>query len=90
MGIEKAVIDRTDRLIPLSCMEVEDENDDEDENDWGSGGRELRPTILRVLPVSKRSINRLQHARAFPYRVPACFLPKSSSAFVVVLGWLSK
>ena len=35
MGIEKAVIDRTDRLIPLSCMEVEDENDDEDENDWG-------------------------------------------------------
>jgi hypothetical protein len=35
VGIEKAVIDRTDRLIPLSCMEVEDENDDEDENDWG-------------------------------------------------------
>jgi hypothetical protein len=33
LGIEKAVIDRTDRLIPLTCMEVED--DDEDENDWG-------------------------------------------------------
>jgi hypothetical protein len=33
VGIEKAVIDRTDRLIPLTCMEVEDENDDEDEND---------------------------------------------------------
>jgi hypothetical protein len=35
VGIEKAVIDRTDRLIPVTCMEVEDENDDEDENDWG-------------------------------------------------------
>jgi hypothetical protein len=34
VGIEKAAIDRTDRLIPLTCMEVEDENDDEDENDW--------------------------------------------------------
>jgi hypothetical protein len=33
VGIEKAVIDRTDRLIPLTCMEVED--DDEDENDLG-------------------------------------------------------
>jgi hypothetical protein len=33
VGIEKAVIDRTDRLIPLTCMELEDENDDED--DWG-------------------------------------------------------
>jgi hypothetical protein len=27
VGIEKAVIDRTDRLIPLACMEVEDEDD---------------------------------------------------------------
>jgi hypothetical protein len=45
VGIEKAVIDRTDRLIPLTCMEVEDENDDEHENDWGSGGRELSSTI---------------------------------------------
>jgi hypothetical protein len=35
VGIEKAVIDRTDRLISLRCMEVEDENDDEDENDLG-------------------------------------------------------
>jgi hypothetical protein len=33
VGIEKAVIDRTDRLIPLTCMEVEDEDDDEDEDD---------------------------------------------------------
>jgi hypothetical protein len=35
VGIEKAVIDRTDWLIPLMCMELEDENDDEDEDDWG-------------------------------------------------------
>jgi hypothetical protein len=43
--IEKAVIDRTNRMIRLACKEVEDENDDEVEDDWGSGGRELRPTI---------------------------------------------
>jgi hypothetical protein len=36
----------------LTCKEVEDENDDEDENDWGSGGRELRPTIERHRPKS--------------------------------------
>ena len=48
VGIEKAVIDRTDRLISLRCMEVEDENDDEDENDWGNGGRpEHRPSVAR-------------------------------------------
>jgi len=23
-------------LIPLACKEVEDENDDEDEDDWGA------------------------------------------------------
>ncbi len=34
--VEKAVIDRTNRMIPLACKEVEDENDDEDEDDWGS------------------------------------------------------
>jgi hypothetical protein len=47
--IEKAVIDRTNRMIRLACKEVEDENDDDDEDEdedvWGSGGRELRPTI---------------------------------------------
>ena len=32
-------------MIRLTCKEVEDENDDEDEDDWGSRGRELRPTI---------------------------------------------
>ena len=32
----------------LRYKEIEDENDDEDENDWGSGGRELR---LRVSSV---------------------------------------
>ena len=30
--IEKAVIDRTNRMIPLACKEVEDENDDEDDS----------------------------------------------------------
>jgi hypothetical protein len=29
VGIEKAVIDRTDRLIPLTSVEVEDENEDD-------------------------------------------------------------
>ena len=43
--IEKAVIDRANRMIPLACKEVEDENDDEDDYDWGSGGRQLRPDI---------------------------------------------
>jgi hypothetical protein len=33
VGIEKALIDRTEQLIPLTCMEVEDGNEDEDEND---------------------------------------------------------
>ena len=45
----KAVIDRANRLVPLACKEVEDENDDEDEDDWGSGGRELRPTIAGIV-----------------------------------------
>jgi hypothetical protein len=31
----------------LTCKEVEDENDDEDENDWGSGGRE--PSIAGIV-----------------------------------------
>jgi hypothetical protein len=46
VGIEKAVIDRTDRLILLTCMEVEDENDDEDENDWGR--KQAATTIERM------------------------------------------
>ena len=47
----KAVIDRANRLVPLACKEVEDENDDELEVDWGSGGRELRPTIAGIVCV---------------------------------------
>jgi hypothetical protein len=39
------------RLIPLACKEVEDENDDEDESDWGSGGRELRPNIAGIVCI---------------------------------------
>jgi hypothetical protein len=31
----------------LTCKEVEEENDDEDENDWGSGGRE--PSIAGIV-----------------------------------------
>jgi hypothetical protein len=38
VGIEKAVIDRTDRLIPLTCMEVEDEDEDEDDSKFRSSG----------------------------------------------------
>ena len=42
--MNKAVIDRANRLVPLACKdkEVENENDDEVEDDWGSGGRELK------------------------------------------------
>jgi hypothetical protein len=36
---------------PIHVLEVEDENDDEDENDWGSGGRELRPTIAVIVCI---------------------------------------
>jgi hypothetical protein len=33
---------------PTAFREVEDENDDEDENDWGNGGRpEHRPSVAR-------------------------------------------
>ncbi len=36
----------------LTCKEVEDENADyKDENDWGSGGRELRPTIAGIVCI---------------------------------------
>jgi hypothetical protein len=38
-------------LQPSCCKEVEDENDDEDEDDWGSGGRELRPTIAGTVCI---------------------------------------
>ena len=34
-------------MIRLTCKEVEDENEDED--DWGSRGRELRPTIANIV-----------------------------------------
>jgi len=47
----KAVIDRANRLVPLACKEVEDENDDEVEDDWGSRGRELRPTIAGIICI---------------------------------------
>ena len=67
----------------LWCKEVEDENDDENENDWGSGGGE--PSIAGIVcRESDRSIGSalLQDARPFPYRVPACFIP---SQIVLVL-----
>ena len=45
--IEKVVIDRTNRMIPLACKEVEDENED----DWGRGGRQLRPNIAGIVCI---------------------------------------
>ena len=82
----KAVIDRADRLVPLACKEVEDENEDED--DWGSRGRELRPHECGCrLYQSDRSIGSalLQDARPFPYRVPACFIPSQIVLVLVVV-----
>jgi len=78
----------------LTCKEVEDENDDEDENDL-----EKRRTGTKIhdcgyrLSQSDRSIvlASLQHARAFPYRyLLACFLPQSSFVLVLVLDLWSK
>jgi hypothetical protein len=43
-GFEKTVIDRTNRLTTRAK-----EDEDENENDWGSGGRELRPTIAGIV-----------------------------------------
>ena len=86
VGIEKAVIDRTDRLIPVTCMEVEDENDDEDENDRGSGGGELSSTIagiVRLKAIDQSGSALLQHARAFQYRGSCLLL----SPIVLVLGF---
>jgi hypothetical protein len=61
LGIEKAVIDRTDRLIPLTCMEVED--DDEDENDWGrkEAGKATPPSISRGPPKSRFRLRKSRH-----------------------------
>ena len=36
-------------LRSLVGKEIEDENDDEDEDDWGSRRRELRPTIVDIV-----------------------------------------
>jgi hypothetical protein len=43
----KAVIDTGQPATPCRSKEVEDENDDEDADDWGS--RELRPTISGIV-----------------------------------------
>jgi hypothetical protein len=40
------VIDRTDRLIPLTSMEAENEDDDEDEDDWGRNQEDRLPSPL--------------------------------------------
>jgi len=42
------VIDRTDRLIPLTCMEVEDENDD-DEDDWGRKEASRKSHTVKII-----------------------------------------
>jgi hypothetical protein len=40
-----------DLSFGFDFKKVEDENDDEDENDWGSGARELRPTIAGIVCI---------------------------------------
>src|SRR5580704_7126977 len=82
--------------VPLlrGCKEVEDENDDEDENDWGSGGRE--PSIAGIVCMKaidqsgQHCYNTRDH---FRYRVPPSFFPSPIVlvlVVVLVLGlWLA-
>ena len=70
----------------LRCKEVEDENDDEDENDWGSGGRE--PSIAGI--VCMKAIDQSgQHCYKtrdhFRYRVPPSFFPSPIVLVLVVV-----
>ena len=71
----------------LTCKEVEDENDDENENDWGSGGGE--PSIagivcLKAIDQSGQHCYKTRDHFLTGFLL-ASFLPKSSSSFVVVL-----
>jgi hypothetical protein len=67
------------RRCALKGTEAEDENDDEDENDWGSGGRELRPTIAGTVCI--KAIDQSgQHCNNTRVAFPACFLPQSFSS----------
>src|SRR5271157_5863461 len=75
--IEKAVIDRTNRMIPLPCKEVEDENDDEVKDDWGSGGRELRPNIAAIV-----CIKAIDQSGQHCYNTPEHFLRTVSKLYV--------
>ena len=66
---ERPISIETSQSLLVTCKEVEDESDNEDEDDLGSGGRELRPSIAGIVCIkSDRSIGSalLQHARAFP------------------------
>jgi len=70
----------------LTCKEVEDENADyKDENDWGSGGRELRPTIAGIVCIKaidqsgQHCYNTREH-----FLTGSCLLP-SPIVLVVVL-----
>jgi hypothetical protein len=68
----------------MNLLEVEDENDDEGRERLGEAEEgELRPHHCGYrLSQSGRSIGSAlrQQPRAFPYRVPACFLPQSCSS----------
>ena len=71
------------RLFTGACKEVEDENDDEDEDDWGSGGRELRPTIAAIV-----CIKAIDQSGQRCYNRPEHFL-KTVCKRRIFTGWLS-
>ena len=60
---------------PLACKK--DENDDEDEDDWGSRGRELRPTIAGIVCL-KATDQSGQHC----YNTPEHFLKTVCKLYV--------
>ena len=66
----------------LTCKEVEDENDDENENNWGSGGGE--PSIagivcLKAIDQSGQHCYKTRDHFLTGFLL-ASFLPKSSSS----------
>jgi hypothetical protein len=77
----------------LMCKEVEDENDDENENDWGSGGGEPSIAGIVCLKAIDQSGQHCYKTRdhfltgfllaSFPNRPSSSF---SSSAFGFTLG----
>jgi hypothetical protein len=66
----------------LTCKEVEDENDDENENDWGSGGGEPSIAGIVCLKAIDQSGQHCYKTRDYFLTgfLLASFLPKSSSS----------